>query len=95
MNSSGQMREMTQILSRRYEASSTDGSVTAVATGDGRLAAVEVTDVSSPALSEDSTQAVKDAIAAAHQQTAHALAEMPGLNPQLRRLLLAGSDDVR
>ena len=83
-------RAISEILARTYEATSSDGRVTVCAVGDARVqtAWVEVDDRGD--LTTPATEAVQHSLTEARSATARAMAELPGLNPQLRALLLGG-----
>lgn len=90
---------LTQIFARTFTVSSADGLVTVTADGQPSLKYVAVAELDDMlfdpmarhSLSESSTVAVSQCIATARQATVQAMAQLPGLNPQLRALLLGGS----
>lgn len=78
-----------EILSRTYEATSVDGHVTVRVVGDARVASASVCESvqDDGSLSREATEAVRSSLHAARVETARAMADLPGLNPQLRALL--------
>lgn len=86
-------RALQEILSRSYEATSADGRVTVLVAGDERISQASVHDRSAVggSLSWPATEAVQNGLNEARAATARAMADLPGLNPQLRALLLGGS----
>lgn len=83
-------RAINEILARTYEATSSDGRVTVQAVGEARVQVAHVDLSDQGNLSVSATEAVQDSLDQARVQTARAMAELPGLNPQLRALLLGG-----
>lgn len=82
-------RAIQEILARSYVATSTDGQVSVWSIGDAKLSTASVRDQipSDGSLSAAATEAVQSSLRVARAQTACAMAELPGLNPQLRALL--------
>ena len=80
---------IAEILARSYAATSTDGAVTVWAVGDAKVNAASVHDQldTDGVLSRSATEAVQSSLRLARAQTANAMADLPGLNPQLRALL--------
>lgn len=81
---------LTDIWARDYVATSDDGLISVTAGGDARLREAELHDASAdaPRLSSSCTEVVAEVIASSRAATARAMADLPGLNPQLRALLL-------
>ncbi|GAA2182175.1 hypothetical protein GCM10009785_20220 [Brooklawnia cerclae] len=81
-----------EILSRTYEATSVDGAVTVMSVGEARVTSASIEAVADPVgeLSQSATDAVQRSLRQARAETRRALADLPGLNPQLRALLLGG-----
>lgn len=84
---------LQEIVSRTYVATSPDGLVSAAAGGDETLHEVIVgsaaaEDAGAYHLSRAATVASRDAVEIARRETAVAMANLPGMNPQLRQLLM-------
>lgn len=78
-----------EIFARTYTVASVDGQVTVVGDAEARLTAASVAPLSASSdLSMAATQASQSCLRQAREQTARAVAELPGLNPQLRAMLL-------
>lgn len=86
-------RAIQEILARTYEATSSDGQVTIRVIGDAKVASASVHEQIDPSgtLSRSATEAVQSSLHEARAETARAMADLPGLNPQLRALLLGDS----
>ena len=85
-------RAIAEILSRTYEATSSDGRITVSSLGEAKLhwASVDYAFDERSSLNVAATEAGRASLTMARTQTARAMAELPGLNPQLRALLLGG-----
>lgn len=78
-----------EILSRSYVVTSTDGAVTVRVDAEGRLLDATVIGVTpGKDLSIPATESVQRSQDLARDETARALAEVPGIDPQLRSLLM-------
>ncbi len=84
-----QSRAIQEILSRTYEATSSDGHVTVRVIGDAKVSSATICDSvgDDGSLSAAATEAVRSSLHEARVETARAMADLPGLNPQLRALL--------
>lgn len=90
---------LTEIFQRTFTVTSTDGLVTVSADGQPSLRNVTVAELDDlladpmarHALSESTTVAVSQCVSTARNMAVEAMAQLPGLNPQLRALLLGGS----
>ncbi|EPH07012.1 hypothetical protein HMPREF1531_00057 [Propionibacterium sp. oral taxon 192 str. F0372] len=89
--SEAEFDELAEILSRCYEATSRDGTVTVRVDAEGRLLNAEVCNPEDAYdLSSSATESVQRSLDVARDETARAMADLPGLNPQLRALLMGG-----
>lgn len=78
-----------EILSRSYVVTSADGAVQVKVDAQGRVLAADVRPVASGQdVSASATESVRRSQKLACDETAKALAEAPGIDPQLRALLL-------
>jgi hypothetical protein len=84
---------LVDVVHRSYEATSSDGTVTAVARGDPLLASVDIEAYAPtlPALTQALNEAIRGSLARAQADTVKAMAEVPGLDPALAGLLRDGA----
>ncbi len=89
--------ELTKIIEKTYVVTSSDGLMTVTAGGDEILHQASVNDAESDnspdtlRISRSATEACQKSLLVARQETAKAMANLPGMNPQLRQLLLGES----
>lgn len=85
----GNTDPIDEILSRSYVVTSTDGAVTVRVDAEGRMLEADVVGtIGDRDLSAPATESVRRSQDLARDETAKALAEVPGIDPQLRSLLL-------
>lgn len=89
---------LSEIFDRVYQVTSADGLVQVSADGQPSLRTVNVANLDelliddsfTLTLTDSATAAVSQCVGTARSQTARAMAQLPGMDPQLRALLLGG-----